>query len=276
MFLRVWLCCALGLSVASSSHAQVEASLEADASVEADEVEPSMEASPASEPAAELPVIHAQPAQPAPPPIGQRVPIEPPLAEPPLAEPLVEQQRRPELRVESDGTQAPAPSREAPRLVLATTLGGLAGVVGGFGLSWGPSFGVAGTNDGADDARIAAYIMGITTWGTPLTTAVGIFAAGRAAGGQGNFGVTLLGTTLGGILGAGLAGLSYAAEQSQALTLTGVLSIPVLQWAGGVLAYHLSHRARSDSGRPPEPRRPSLPSVSVHPGGASLGWSGRF
>lgn len=273
MFLRVWLCCALGLSLASSSEAQVDVEVSADLAepsavpVEAD-TEVAEDAVPEDAvPEDELPVIHAQPSEP----VIQDAPLEE------AREEVAETDAQPDLSVESEAPHNEAPQNEAPRLVLATTLGGLAGLVGGFGLSWGPSFGVAGTNESASDARVAAYMMGVTTWGTPLTTAVGIFAAGRAAGGQGHFGLTLLGTTLGSILGAGLAGVSYAADHSQALTLTGVLSIPVLQWAGGVLAYHLSHNARSQSGsRPSEPRRESLPSVSVHRGGASLGWSGSF
>lgn len=214
----------------------------------------------APETAAEPPVIYAVPASAPAPSEAPEMPASPEPAEP----------------VPSESTEAGAPE-EAPRLVLATTLGGLAGVVGGFGLSWGPSFGLAGTNQDAFTARVSAYVMGVTTWGTPLTTAVGIFSAGQAAGGNANFGVTLLGTSLGGIVGGGLAGIFYAADHSQALTLVGVLSIPALQWAGGVLAYHLSHRARGRAAEAPEfPETQSLPSLSIRPGGATLGWSGSF
>lgn len=172
-----------------------------------------------------------------------------------------------------EGPSRPLPQPAARRLALGTTLGGLAGVAGGFGLAWGPAYAShrACQTDTAElcGIRTAAIMLG-TTWATPATTALGIWAGGRAAGGRGGYGVTLLGSAIGGAAGAGLA-VFGASRNSQGAAIAGLLSIPVLQWVGGVIAYHLSHNANVARAE-----RRMMPMVQMEQGGASLQLSGAF
>ncbi|MFK8001889.1 MAG: hypothetical protein AB8H86_20000 [Polyangiales bacterium] len=182
------------------------------------------------------------------------------------------------------GETQPLPRPQAPRetqpvspmLALSTSLGGLAGVAGGFGLAWGPALASdrSCSTDSSEElcGLESVFILMGTTWATPATTALGIWLAGRASGGRGNYGLTLLGSALGGTAGAGFALLGLSRE-SRGAHVAGFMAIPVLEWVGGLIAYHLSHNASIQRERND---RAMMPMVQVEQGGASLQLSGAF
>lgn len=173
--------------------------------------------------------------------------------------------------VERVNINAPLPAPARPRLGLALTLGGFAGAAAGMALVVGPAIALADNCEGEDFCGFgSALYITASAWATPATTALGIWAAGRAAGGRGNYGITLLGSALGGTAGVGLAALGAFASEDTAF-LMGLISIPVLEWIGGAIAYKLSH----DASQRRDERRMS-PSVQVENGGASLTLSGTF
>lgn len=164
----------------------------------------------------------------------------------------------------------------SPQLALSTSLGGLAGLAGGFGLAWGPALATDYNCDSPGSAELCGLdtliILASATWGTPATTALGIWLAGRASGGRGNYGLTLLGSALGGTVGAGFAMLGISRE-SRGAAVAGFMAIPVLEWVGGLIAYHLSHNAGVERERR---QRRMVPMVQVEQRGASLQLSGAF
>jgi hypothetical protein len=160
---------------------------------------------------------------------------------------------------------------ESPRLGLALTLGGFAGAATGMVLVVAPALALELRCEGADLCGISTAIyITATAWATPATTALGIWAAGRAAGGRGNYGITLLGAAIGGTAGVGVGVLAAFASEDAAI-FVGLISIPILEWVGGAIAYKLSHDANQRSSE-----RRIMPSVQVERGGASLMLSGAF
>jgi hypothetical protein len=123
-------------------------------------------------------------------------------------------------------------------------------------------------NAGGTDRAMRAFILRGTTWANRPWHR----SRGRAAGGHDNYGLTLLGSALGGTVGAGfdILGLSF---RSRGAALAGFMSIPELQWVGGVIAYHMSHNAHEARRRS---RRHVMPMVQVEQRGASLQLSGAF
>ena len=172
--------------------------------------------------------------------------------------------------------QAARPRPVSAHLALSTSLGGLAGMAGGFGLAWGPALATDYNCDSPGSAELCGLdtfiILASSTWGTPVTTALGIWGAGRASGGRGNYGLTLLGSAVGGTMGAGVAAMLLVGD-SRGAAIAGLMTIPVLEWVGGLIAYHLSHNAGVERERR---ERRMMPMVQVEQGGASLQLSGAF
>lgn len=173
--------------------------------------------------------------------------------------------------------QPSRPQPVSPQLGLSTSLGGLAGVAAGFGLAWGPALATDYDCDSPGSGELCGFdtliILGSSTWGTPVTTALGIWLAGRASGGRGNYGLTLLGSAIGGTIGAGFAGM-LVVSASRGAAIAGFMTLPLLEWAGGLIAYHLSHSATIK--REQRRRNRMAPTLRVERGGASLQLSGAF
>lgn len=163
------------------------------------------------------------------------------------------------------------PRETSPLLGLATTSGGLAGLVIGAGIPFG---GAALACTVGDYCGLGAVIiLGTTAWLTPATTALGVFLAGRAAGGRGQYGLTLLGAAIGGTLGVGALGVAvHSGRDGLGFSL---LAIPILEWVGALAAYHLSHKASRNRERENEVPR-VLPALQMESGGASLALRGGF
>lgn len=108
----------------------------------------------------------------------------------------------------------------------------------------------------------------------PFSTTFGIWSFGRAAGGHGNYWMTMLGTLAGGGLGAVVTHYGATAAQSDATALLAVSATPLLMIAGGVLAFELDHARRL---RRSQASAPSVvPTFSASADGANLGVAGIF
>lgn len=158
------------------------------------------------------------------------------------------------------------------RLARATTMSGLAGLAVAFGATWGPAYSQWRTGD----EFVALSILSGASWATPLVTSLGIWAGGRGVGGRGNYGITVIGATLGSLVGAVPAGISLAFAATETGAALGFIAIPILQWVGGLVAYHGSHRVRVRRARegPPPGRLLLAPSARIERGGGSLVLSG--
>lgn len=162
--------------------------------------------------------------------------------------------------------EAPTPRR--PRLGLALTLGGMAGSGTSMALNVATVLLRETRCEGAPCGTRPDLSLAATGWVTPAATALAVWAAGRAAGGGGNYGITLLGSALGGTAGVGLTILGALANEDRAFSV-GLFAVPLLEWIGAAIAYKLSH----DANRQRSERR-MIPSVQVENGGASLMLSG--
>lgn len=173
------------------------------------------------------------------------------------------------------GPAIATPTQRRTPLGFVTSMGGLLGAAGGFALAWGPAIQSLTCDRTYDRCTEKALPMVITSWGTPLTTALGVWTAGHRAGGGGNYGVTLAGAALGTVAAVPFSMLLES--DSLALQVMSFAAFPVLQWAGAVVAYHLSHNAHAARSAPPgESAWRWLPQPRVEPGGASLWLGGAF
>ncbi|HJL30116.1 MAG TPA: hypothetical protein RMI62_13660, partial [Polyangiaceae bacterium LLY-WYZ-15_(1-7)] len=173
-------------------------------------------------------------------------------------------------------TEASAPPSRARRLGAE-----LAGASLAVGATVGLTAGVARAFlRGCNDDELFGFIdqcawnasMAIVNIGafaaTPIA-ALGVWSGGSLAGGQGRYDFTLLGGALGNALGwVALAGL--ARSDSDAAFGVGMALLPLLQVAGAMIGYELSHRA--ESGRD----RRVGPTFSADRNGGTLGIAGVF
>ncbi|MCA9577709.1 MAG: hypothetical protein H6726_04435 [Sandaracinaceae bacterium] len=172
-------------------------------------------------------------------------------------------------------------SRRTP--VGAALVGGLGAAGGSVLLTYGIGKGIANgcPQDGVtlgdvlnDTLSCSARIVGMSfTLGTamfPAAIAGGVTLGGSLAGGHGRYDMTLIGASLGTGLGwAFLAGM--AVVDTDAAFVAAMIGYPVLQVAGALVAYHLSHRARTR-----QRERQFGPSLAPMRGGAVVGLMGRF
>jgi hypothetical protein len=115
----------------------------------------------------------------------------------------------------------------------------------------------------------AFAFIGMSVLANPVAIAGGVTLGGHLAGGQGRYDMTLLGSALGSGLGwAFLMGMD--ATDNDAAFMVGLAAVPLLQLAGSMFAYHVSHGRRS--GR----ERQFGPTLTPMRQGAVAGLAGRF
>lgn len=195
-------------------------------------------------------------------------------ASPRLAPPLA-------LDEQPEAALTPRHGRAPGELVVMGLAGlgtGLVGVAAGVGIGYAAA--CSDTNCHGEWGALAAIGgMGIgAIAGTILFAPVGVTLVGNAYGGRGSYGASLLGATLGVGAGALIVGAGAVAE-SDGLVSVGIVATPLLALTGAVLGYQLSSRGsfdREHAARRRSQRATALPSVGVHPGGASVQLAGTF
>ncbi|MFP2897595.1 hypothetical protein [Corallococcus sp. 4LFB] len=94
--------------------------------------------------------------------------------------------------------------------------------------------------------------------GAAIGTSIPVYFAGNMSGGQGSYGLTLLGATLGAVPSALLT-----LSEDSALHSVGVIGLVVMPFVGSFLGYGLSHGGDTPDAWPPS--TPSLPGARVTP-----------
>lgn len=200
----------------------------------------------------------------------------------------------PRLAADSDaGTtfnaSAPADSPSATTRALLEIGGGILGA----SLAQVPTMVVIGSHhrglQGEGDkasavTSVVATGLEMAVFAAPITTSIGVYLAGEAAGGDGNYWAALGGSCIGGLLslpfGYGAFGLVNSSD-GEAVPLAGwmtMLSVaPVL---GAMIGYELSNHGRANEADKATAanRAIVLPNVGATPDmrGATLGMTGRF
>lgn len=142
------------------------------------------------------------------------------------------------------------PLEEAPstgRVMTMAFLGSVGGLTLGVGVSTAGAFlGSRICAPRASDSDEPCFSAGLTGFAVthalsfaPILAA-GVYLGGQAAGGHGNYGVTLLGASLGMMLHGGIALIGHNDPEMQDYA---VLTSPLGTAAGALLAYFLSHRS---------------------------------
>ncbi len=118
------------------------------------------------------------------------------------------------------------------------------------------------------NSAVLAYIT-MNALAYPAAIAGGVTLGGHLAGGQGRYDMTLLGSTVGSGLGwVFMAAMARA--DSEAGFVAAMAALPLLQLAGSLAGYHLSHRVRSRRGLE------LGPTLAPSRDGAVVGLVGRF
>ncbi|MFT5356369.1 MAG: hypothetical protein ACI9KE_003594 [Polyangiales bacterium] len=153
-------------------------------------------------------------------------------------------------------------------------LGSAGGLAVGVGVSTAGAFVGARiceprVSDSEEPCYSAALIGFATTHALSFAPilAGGVYLAGQAAGGQGDYGVTLLGASLGMMLHGAIALIGHNDPELQDYA---ILTSPVGTAVGALLAYFLSHRGRV------RVLRRWGPTASVSDAGGTLGVAGLF
>lgn len=123
-----------------------------------------------------------------------------------------------------------APARITLEVVGGAAAGGLSGLLGLI-MAEALSGGSCG-----DDPGCIIFGLGTTAGAIFLATPLGVYGAGRLAGGRGSYWASLLGMTVG--TGAGIAMGAAFNRSSEALKYASVVMFPIL---GAVLGYELWH-----------------------------------
>jgi hypothetical protein len=160
---------------------------------------------------------------------------------------------------------------QVPRIIVES-LGGLTlGVVGG--LPGVVLVAGAAACDTCDDSSSAFLALGVAFVGISGGIGLGVYAGGSLIGGEGRFGVTLVGTLLG-VLAGGLVAIPAA------ILVEGGWVVPLLSFpiTGAIIAYEMSHaEALKGKAAPAGDGVKVVPVVSVRPsGGLFAGLAGRF
>jgi hypothetical protein len=137
----------------------------------------------------------------------------------------------------NDGPREPQPAKR----ISLEGLGGLGGMAGGY-LVGGFGGAIVGAVINPDPFSVfLGAVIGAGTGGL-LGTPLGIWGAGNAVDGRGNYWTTLGGTTLGFI---GAAALSAAVQDTApGVGTIGSIALPI---TGGIIAYELSNRGQASS-----------------------------
>lgn len=143
-------------------------------------------------------------------------------------------------------------------------------------LEVGLSRNAASGGEGKFELSALSY-LGASTTLAPLGSALSVWLGGRSAGGNANYGLTLLGSLTGALVGGGAAvPLLLEAEFDEFLWSVPLIA-GVFQYAGGLLAYHFSDKARA-AHRVQEDETTLLiePYFASSHAGFALGLGGRF
>ncbi|MFK7999004.1 MAG: hypothetical protein AB8H86_05380 [Polyangiales bacterium] len=122
----------------------------------------------------------------------------------------------------------------------------------------------------------ALSFLGVASSLGPLGSAVSIWQGGRGAGGNANYGLTLLGSFTGTVVGGGAATLLALSAEFEQLLWAAPLIAGVFQYAGGLLAYHFSDKARAAHVSDDETTLLLEPYFASSRAGFALGLGGRF
>jgi hypothetical protein len=106
----------------------------------------------------------------------------------------------------------------------------------------------------------------------PAAIAGGVTLGGHLAGGQGRYDLTLIGSSVGNGFGW-LFLMAMARVDTDAAFTAGLAAIPLMQLAGALTAYHLSHRAHRARAQRGRQFGPTFAPVQQ---GAVVGLAGRF
>lgn len=140
--------------------------------------------------------------------------------------------------------------------------------------------GVSSSRSGGGESEYelqALSFLGAASSLSPLGSAAAIWQGGHGAGGNANYGLTLFGSFTGTLVGGGAATLLALGVEFEQFLWAGPLIASIFQYAGGLLAYHFSDKARA-AHRALEDVQSLLlePYIASSRTAFALGLSGRF